>query len=262
MRVVALLAIRNEENYIERCLEHLYEQGVETCLIDNGSTDRTPEIAKSFTKKGVFRIEYLPFTGIYEWEKILEFKCSLAHEINSDWFIHHDGDEIREAPRPYANLIEAIKDADEKGYNAINSDEFVFIPTTDDEEFEGKDYVREMRYYYFFRPNMLHRVNIWKKTGVSIDLASTGGHCVLFNNRKVYPVNFILRHYIFLSKRHALEKYGKRIYSPEELAKGWHKKRAEFNPEKLKFPNKKNLKKISDDRVWDRSEPLAQHFFL
>ena len=150
MRVVALLAIRNEENYIERCLEHLYEQAVETCLIDNGSTDRTLEIAKSFLKKGVFRIEYLPYSGIYEWKKILKFKGSLAHEINSDWFIHHDGDEIREAPSPYANLIEAIKDADEKDCNAINSDEFVFIPTSDDEEFEGKDYVREMKYYYFF----------------------------------------------------------------------------------------------------------------
>ena len=48
MKVVALLAVRNEEYYMEKCLTYLYEQGIETCLIDNESTDRTLEIAQDF----------------------------------------------------------------------------------------------------------------------------------------------------------------------------------------------------------------------
>lgn len=262
MRVVALLAVRNEEHYMERCLRHLYEQGIETCLIDNGSTDRTLEIARDYTNKGVFRIEKLPFNGVYEWERILMYKCQLAQEIDADWFIHHDADEIREAPKPFYNLIEGIEDADRKGFNAINSDEFVFIPTSDKDSFEGRDYVKEMRYYYYFKPAELFRVNIWKKTGTLVDLYSSGGHTVLFENRRIYPENFILRHYILLSKRHAIEKYGRRNYSPEELSRGWHGKRASFNPENIRFPEKERLKELSSNGKWDKSDPWREHPFF
>ena len=261
MRIVALLAVRNEEYYLERCLKYLYEQGIESCLIDNESIDRSLKIAKDYSHRGVYRIEHIPFTGIFEWVKILEYKSQLAQEIDADWFIHHDADEIREAPKPFPNLVQGIKDADEKGYNAINSHEFVFTPTSEEEAFEGKDYLNEMKYYYYFKPDMLHRVNIWKNTGADVNLASSGGHSVLFENRRIYPANFILRHYILLSKRHAMEKYGKRNYDPKELAKGMNVKRARFNPENIKFPNKKDLKRISENGEWDLSDPWTGHFF-
>ncbi|RLC48319.1 MAG: glycosyltransferase family 2 protein, partial [Candidatus Cloacimonadota bacterium] len=63
MRVVALLTVRNEERYMKRCLEYLYNEGIEVCVIDNGSTDKTLEIAESFRDKNVFRIEHYPFNG-------------------------------------------------------------------------------------------------------------------------------------------------------------------------------------------------------
>ena len=261
MRVVALLAVRNEEYYIERCLRYLYEQNIETCLIDNESTDRTLEIAREFTGRGVFRIESFPFSGIYKWIKILEYKCRLANEIDADWFIHHDADEIREAPKAL-NLVEGITDADKKGYNAINSDELVFTPVSENETFEQKDYVKEMKYYYYFKPNLFHRVNIWKKSDAKIDLSSSGGHSVLFQNRKIYPHNFILRHYILLSKTHAIKKYGERNYDPEELAIGMNVKRANFNPHQFKFPEKSLLKKVSSPGEWDLSDPWVEHYFL
>lgn len=44
----------------------------------------------------------------------------LAAEINADWFIHHDADEIREAPSPYKTLKEGIEDADRQGYMDCN----------------------------------------------------------------------------------------------------------------------------------------------
>lgn len=262
MKVVALLAVRNEEYYLERCLTHLYEQGVETCLIDNESTDRTVEIARDFLHRGLFRIEQFPFNGIYEWLEILKYKSLLAQEIDADWFIHYDADEICEAPKPFTNLVEGIKDADKKGCNAINFDEFVFTPTSTGEAYEGKDYVKEMKHYYYFRPDVLRLVRIWKDTGVQVDLAPSGGHSATFVNRRIYPQNFILRHYILLSKAHAMEKYGKRHYDPRELAKGMNVKRASFNPENIKFPDKKRLKRVSENGEWDRSDPWTRHFFL
>jgi len=217
---------------------------------------------RQFIGRGVIGIEEYPYPGYYDWCGLLQRKAALAKTLDADWFIHHDADEIREAPRPFTNLIEGIKDADEKGYNAINSDELVFVPTSEEEAFEGKDYLNEMKYYYYFKPDVLHRVNIWKKTGVNVDLASSGGHSVMFENRHIYPENFILRHYILLSKRHAIEKYGKRKYDPKELAKGMHGKRARFNPEDIRFPRKEDLKRVSGSGEWDLSDPWTRHFFM
>lgn len=262
MRVVALLAIRNEELYLSRCLEHLFNQGIETCVMDNGSTDRSLEIANSYQDKGVFRIERIPFNGEYDWCKILRKKEQLACEIEADWFIHHDADEIREAPLPYETLVEGIADVDRQGYNAINFNEFVFLPTNNNESYEGTDYVETMRYYYYLLAKPLFRVNAWKKTGVSVNLTDSGGHIAEFEGRKIYPESFFLRHYILLSKAHAMEKYGKRVFAKKELEKGWHGMRAFFSEDKLNFPRRKRLKKVTNDKVWDKSDPWKAHEFF
>lgn len=261
LRIVALLTIRNEQMYLARCLEHLYEQGIETCLIDNGSTDNSLKIAETFRNRGVFQIEHLPFNGTFELEKVLLNEEKLAQQIDADWFIHHDADEIRQAPPPYNSLREGIEAVDAQGYNAINFDEFVFLPTTDTESFEGQDYVEQMSYYYFFQPIPLRRVNAWKKT-VNIDLHSSGGHKIKFENQKIFPTNFILRHYIFLSKAHGLGKYLGRVYSVDSIKKKNVKDpRLSFNPSKFSLPNKQILKQLKANH-WDTSDPWRVHNFL
>ncbi len=47
------MSVYNEELYLPRCLNHLWEQGIETYIIDNGSLDRTSEIARSFLNSGL-----------------------------------------------------------------------------------------------------------------------------------------------------------------------------------------------------------------
>lgn len=75
-RIVALLAVRNEALYLARCLEHLYAQGIETCVIDDGSTDDSLKIAKSFIGRGVFRVESRPYNGFYDWTDLLKKSMS------------------------------------------------------------------------------------------------------------------------------------------------------------------------------------------
>ena len=262
MRVVALLTVRNEELYLPRCLEHLCSQGIETCLIDNGSTDRSLEIAQRFRGRGVFRIERLPFAGHFEWRTILRNEERLSVEIDADWFLHYDADEIREAPVPFRTLREGIEYADRAGYNAVNFDEFVFLPTSNNEAYENTDYVERMRYYYFFEPSPLRQVKAWRKTGVPVNLSRSAGHRVEFDGRRIFPVNFILRHYIVLSRRHAEAKYSGRVYDPEEVAMGWHGWRARFTRGMLHFPARGRLKNVSHDGVWDKSDPRKRHEFL
>ena len=263
MRVVALLAIRDEELYLTRCLQHLYEQGIETCIIDNCSSDRTLEIARSFLKRGVFRIDSLPYNGFFELKEQLCYKEHLAAEIDADWFMHHDADEIREAPKPYKTLLEGIESVDRQGYNAINFDEFVFIPTKEDGSFEGKDYVKEMKYYYFFERKPMTQIKAWKKSAKPVSLAKSGGHQVDFEGRKVFLVNFILRHYPALSRRHLVEKYSGRVYSEKEVnGRSWHKDKAGFDPRRIALPKKEQLKEINDKGIWDISDPYDKYKFI
>jgi glycosyltransferase involved in cell wall biosynthesis len=258
MRVVALLAIRNEELFLGQCLQHLYQQGVETCVIDNGSTDRSVEIAQSFMGRGVFRIEHLPYNGCFDLPEILKKKECLAEEIETDWFIHYDADEIREAPYPYRSLLQGVEEVDRQGYNAINFDEFVFLPTSNEEAYENKNYVAEMQYYYFFEPYPMRRLNAWKKTGKKVDIVNSAGHCIHFEGQRIFPHNFVMRHYICLSRHHAIAKYGSRVFSLNAVKeRGWSKDRVSFNPEYLHLPSPDRLKKFTGD--WDRSDPWSRH---
>lgn len=262
MRIVVLLALRNEAAYLARCLAHLSRQGVETCVIDNASTDASREIAEAYRGRGVVQIVDYPYPGYYDWTGILRVKEDLAATIEADWFMHQDADEIREAPAPWGSLAEGIAAVDRDGYNAINFDEFVFVPTTDEDDFEGTDYVDTMKYYYFFEPRAMHHVNAWKNLGVRVDLASEAAHRVTFPDRRIAPQAFILRHYIALSRAHCLRKYrSERTYSKQEVDAGWHGWRARLAPEHIRLPAKSELKQVQD-RVWDRSDPLQAHKFL
>ena len=260
--IVALLGIRNEALYLENCLEHLYQQGISTCIIDNNSTDNSLDIAKSFINRGVIQIETLQFDGYFDLFKILKYKEKLASEINANWFIHHDADEIREAPAKLGNLYKAILEVDKSGYNAINFDEFVFIPTDDNERNEGKDFVKTMKHYYFFEPHPLRRINAWKKNTSSINLADSGGHQVGFANRKIFPENFILRHYIGLSSSYIETKYSQRVHTEENVKRGWHGWRAKFSEYYIDLQNIKNLKFYSDDNTWDKIDIKTEHQFI
>jgi glycosyltransferase involved in cell wall biosynthesis len=263
LRIVVLLAVRNEALYIARCLEHLYQQGVETCVIDNDSTDATLSIVEGFRQRGVFRIERQAYPGYFDLVGQLRLKEKLIAEMDADWVIHCDADEIREASAPYKTLREGIEAADKAGYNAVNFDEFVFLPTADEEAYENTDFVETMRYYYFFEPRAFRQVKAWKNTGRPVDLVSSGGHNVKFKGRRIFPVNFILRHYIALSRQHTIQKYAvDRVYSEVEIKeRRWHMARAAFNPQDLKVPDRKQLKNI-ENGVWDKSEPWKHHAFF
>ncbi|WP_181170707.1 glycosyltransferase family 2 protein [Mesorhizobium sp. B2-6-2] len=263
MRIVALIAVRNEELYIGRCLEHLCRHGIEFCLIDNGSTDRTVEIAKTYLGRGLARIVPVEYPGFYDWVGLLRLKQQLAVEIEADWFIHHDADEIMEAPVPDVSLAQAIASVDAAGFNAINFNEFVFVPTDESESFEGTDYVERMRYYYFFEPHPVRLVRCWKKAP-DIELANSGGHGASFHGKALFPHNFALRHYIVLSSAHARRKYSvQRKYSEEEVRdRGWHGWRAEFRDEMVRLPRREQMSERIQGLDWDTSMPRKEHLFI
>jgi glycosyltransferase involved in cell wall biosynthesis len=262
MKVLAIIAARNEGRYIDRCCRHLVEQGVDFAVIDNESTDDTRARAERFRGRGLVHVETHPYTGFYDWIGLLRRKEEIARQLDAEWYMHLDADEIPEPPVRGERLLERIREVDAQGCSAVNFDEFVFVPTSADERHEGTDYVAGMRKYFFFEPWPQRLVRLWKKAA-DIDLSSSGGHDARFEGRSLYPVNFALRHYIALSESHLRRKYtSERTYSAEEVARGWHGWRATFASAAVRLPEPSELADTTTDGGWDRSRPATRHLFI
>jgi len=259
VRVVALLATYNEERFIVPCLDHLVRQGVEVYIIDNESEDKTVALARQFLGRGVVGIETFPRAGMYRWQMILERKEQLATELDADWFMHADTDEIRLAPTPGQTLAEAFAQADRQGFNAVNFMEFSFVPTRQSPDHDHPDYLRSMRWYYPFLPSFPHQLKAWKKQPAPVELAWSGGHLVRFPELRMCPTSFPMRHYLFLSEAHAARKYVQQIYNPEELSRGWHRARASLRTEKIILQDENELHYYISDDLLDPSNPLKRH---
>ena len=258
-RALALLATFNEERFVRACIENLIRQGFEIYLIDNESTDRTVEIARAYLGHGLIHIESLPRQGMYRWERILRRKTEIARDCKHDWVMHVDADEMRLPPPPFGTIREAIAEVDANGYNAVNFVELCFVPTREEPDHEHPDFQSTMRWYYPLRPCAHHRLNLWKRGHVSVDLAGSGGHRVKFDGLRVWPTDFPMRHYLFLSAAHAKAKWVDRIYDPDELERGWHRSRAELRAADIQLQSCRELRLYRSDAELDTSEPLTSH---
>lgn len=263
MRVVALLASYNEERFIAGCLEHLFAQGVEAYLIDNCSTDRTVEIAERYLGRGLIGIESFPRDGgVYRWGAILERKEELAATLEADWFMHADPDEYRLPPHSGITLARAFAQIDRNGYNAVNFLEFTFLPTREAPDHDHPRFRQTMRWYYPFVRRFPQRRNAWKRQPERVKLAQTGGHRVWFPDLHMYPESFKMRHYLFLSVPHAIDKWVNKNYDLAEIEKGWHHSRNSLTPANIALPSQKELRYYTSDGELDPSEPLREHLFL
>ncbi len=262
MRIVALLATYNEHRFIGPCLEHLHTQGIDTYLIDNCSTDDTVEIAERHRGEGLIGIEELPRRdGTYNWHDVLRRKEQLTRELDADWFIHLDADEVRLPPVGMGTLAEAFEKVDEAGYNAINFLEFTFVPSREQPDHDHPHFQRTLHTYYSFCPESPHRLNAWKAAAApDPDLAASGGHRVRFTGLHMYKHAFPMRHYLFLSIPHAIEKYVHRRYNRDEVKSGWHGWRARVTPRDLRLPSESELRIAHSDDDLDPSEPRKSHY--
>lgn len=221
----------NEGDVISPVLSHLIDNGVEVYFLDNHSTDDTAEQAARWLGRGVIRVETFPAAPAasgepapFDWGAILRRKEELANELDADWFIHYDADEIRESPWPGVSLADAIRWVDRLGYNSIDF-RVVNFPPIDNGFRRGLDPRTYFRYWE--PPGEFDEVQIkaWKKGAAAISLAPFGGHQVKFRDRRVFPIRFLLRHYPIRSQEHGerkvFEERRKRFLHSERV-KGWH----------------------------------------
>lgn len=261
IRCAAVLCVRNEEAHLRRAIGDFVDQGIDVAIIDHGSTDRTREICAEYMGNGLLLVEHMPWTGVYDQTGQLQAKKALIDRLDHDWVIHADADEWMHTCIQGESLLEGVARVSQLGYNAINFEEFVFLPEPGATE-EPMDCKRELLNYYFFAPQRNRLMRAWRRH-LAFDNVSSGGHILSGAELCLAPESLVLRHYIVLSQRQAVRKYADRIFSDRDLERGWHGNRLNLAAERLRLPDPAVLKRLPD---WttvglDRSEPKALHFW-
>jgi hypothetical protein len=261
MRVIALIAAYNERRFIGPCLEHLRDQGIDAYLIDNGSTDNTVELAEAWLGRGLVGIESFPRAqgDVFDWRGLLRRKEELASELDADWFLHLDPDEFRLPPRAGMTLAQALEEADSAGSNVVNFVEFTFVPTREEPDHDHADFRRTLRTYYHFAPKFPHQMKAWKATD-GVELAWSGGHKLRFPGLRMHTESFPVKHYLFLSIPHAIEKYVERRYDQKEVESGWHEWRSSISAAEVRLPSRAELCLAAPGAELDSSEPRKRHY--
>jgi predicted nucleic acid-binding Zn-ribbon protein len=233
-RVIAIVSAFNEGDIISKVIEHLIESETMVYLLDNHSTDDTVDQAATWLGKGLLHIERFPVTddesGKFQWSAILRRKEELSRELAAEWFIHHDADEIRDGPWPGLNLKESIRWVDQLGYNCINF-RVINFPPIDDGFKQGVD-PRTYFTQYEESPE-LDKVQLkcWK-AGHPATLVPFGGHEVIFEGRRIFPIPFLLRHYPIRGHEHGVRKVfleRRNRFVETERQKGWHRQYDEIS---------------------------------
>ena len=232
MNIIALVAARNEADIIGQTVGDLLGQGIRVHLLDHGSTDGTAAALAPHLRDGLLTIERFSSTVSGGPDKsepfcltaILARKEALAAELDGDWFINHDADEFRESPWGWLTLREGIELVDRLGYNAIDFELLNFWPTHDNYR-PGDDVRAAFRYYEPGAAWDRVQIRCWKRSRAPVNLIGSAGHEAVFDNRRVFPIKFLLRHYPFRSRAHAERKvYQDRMprFDPGERQQGWH----------------------------------------
>lgn len=94
-------------------------------------------------------------------------------------------------------------------------------------------------------------------------MAESGGHTLTGAGLCLAPEAFVLRHYMFRSQAHALEKYTERRFAEADLKLGWHAQRVGRRRDQFRFPPAERLKRLPrhDDRNLDKSAPWRRHYW-
>jgi hypothetical protein len=254
VRIVAIIAARNEGDVIYHVIRDLIENGIDVYLIDDGSTDNTVEEAERWRGRGLIQVEKIAPTASskYVWRDLLARKEVIARTINPDWCLHADADEFRESPWTGMSLVQAIEVVDEAGYNAIDFELLNFRPVSN-AFVPGADVRESLLHYESGLECDRAQIKAWKHSrNVPVDLVSSGGHEAVFAGRLVFPIRFLLRHYPLRSVDQMRKKLGEdrlnRLDTLERSA-GWHVQYDAFGPEVPLLWNPADLKRYDGDAL-------------
>lgn len=232
-RCLAIMSTYNDVDIAEYVVSDYIRNGVDLRILDNWSTDGTYEVLDRFQEKHPDSVVVERYPRIksdeafYDWHKILTRKQEIARVAKGyEWVLHVDSDELRRPPWAGMTIQQALGAIGSWGFNAVDHTVVNFVPTEDGFT-QGYDPEHFFRFFEFGdRPGHFLQVKTWNRHDApsQADLATSGGHEVQFEGRKVFPLKFLLKHYPLRSIAHAERKLGdrKERTQKERAERGWH----------------------------------------
>jgi glycosyltransferase involved in cell wall biosynthesis len=259
VRAAAVVVLRNEITHIDGLIRYLVLEGLDIVAIDNQSDDGSAERVREWLGCGVLDVQERQFAPIWSMRNALRWKFEVAAELEHDWFVHVDADEWLHPSCPGDRLVDLFARAEAAGSNAVNFEDFTFVP---DEPLEpGADPRERFRSYYYFAPAQNRLMRAWRR-GSGLSSIETGGHVLYGEHVRVHTENAVLRHYPLLSPEHLHTKYQARHYDPANIKRGWHHDRIGLRIEDLSLEDPA-IRRLSrwDSREFDRSVPVNRHIW-
>lgn len=244
-RVLAIIHFYNEEDILAKTIEYLLNQNVDIYLLDNWSTDVSYNIANQYRTqypKRVF-LERFPDFGrndSFELYKQLERTEILAKQMNYDWFIHYDADEIRVSFWENVSLRDTIYRVDQLGYNCIENTVIDFKITSNDNQ---NIFMKDTYFDFGHRKAHFKQVKTWKRTE-TIELKRSGGHIANVENPSIFPLKMLNRHYPLRSLEQSRKKIfyeRKPRFTKERGERGWHGQYDKYKKNSDLIEKKENL---------------------
>ena len=236
--VLAVIPAFNEEDIIEPVVGSLRSKGIRVHVIDNASTDSTPEILHRLsTQDENVTVERFPKDGPaphYELAVLLGEVERVAAASGADWVLLNDADEWLSSPWQGVGLRDGLYAVDRWGFNSVNFARCEFVPT-DDTWSDGADPEQVFDYFRFSdKRGAFFLQRAWMPSAGEIGVVANYGHDINFEGRRTFPYRFVQDHYPVRSHAHGLRKvFLERMarFSPEERDKGLHIHYDHYNEE-------------------------------
>ena len=159
---------------------------------------------------------------------------AIADNLDVDWIVSNDADELRSPPWEGITLRDGLYHVQQEGYSAVNFTALNFALTRDTYT-DGADVSEHLQWFQFEVGSI--RLNTWRKQpGARAELAWSGGHEVRFPGVRVFPYNFLLRHYPIRSVAQGRRKvFKERLprFPVDERLRGWHSHYDDFKENRL-----------------------------
>jgi hypothetical protein len=220
--VLFVIPVRNEPDIAGWTTRRLLAEGMRVKVLDDWSDDGTYEILGAI--KGVDIVRFPPDRPTREWSlvgQLVEIE-EIGLKNPGTWIVPAAADEIFCSPWPGVGLAEAFSRVEAEGYNFIDTAFFNFVPTKD-------GFCRGMDPEKFFTHGEMgsdpsYRRIYLSPPGVRAQIAANACHDVMIPGRRIYPVQFVVKHYPLRSNEQGRKKIDDRRsrFAEEEKKKGWH----------------------------------------
>lgn len=224
-KVLAVIHFYNEADILGQTIQYLLSQEVDIYLLDNWSDDGSYEIAQKYQEADPGRIHLERFpagkSDNFELYDQLEKTEMISKELDYNWYVHYDSDEIRMSPWEGVTLREAIYCVDRQGYNCIENTVIDFRFTEQDSD---NIFMKDGFFDFRHQKKLFNHLKTWKKSQ-QIDLKSSGGHFAHIADPRIYPLKFLNRHFPLRSMKQAEKKvFQDRLprFAKERGERGWH----------------------------------------